>query len=86
MKKNSKSKNKKITLNDNVGVCPQLTVLSNKEAVLEGCKKIEEYGDEKIKFSLGSITVSFCGNNMMIKNFGNDNAIICGEFSEISFG
>lgn len=86
MKKSSKQSKKKITPSDNIGFLPQLTVTGNREAVLEGCRKIKEYDDGRLTFSMGNINVCFCGNNLIIKNYGKDCAVISGEFSDISFG
>lgn len=86
MRRSGKHGKKKITPSDNIGFSPQLTVLSNCEATLEGCREIKEYDGEKIKFNIGNMTVCFCGNNLVIKNYGSDFAVICGEFSDISFG
>lgn len=84
-KKNGKHIKKKITPSENIGFSSQLTVTGNREAVLEGCREIKEYDDGKLKFSMGNINVCFCGNNLTIKNYGEDCAVICGEFSDISF-
>lgn len=86
MRNKNKPNKKKITPTDNLGLSPQLTVTSNREAVLEGCRKIKEYDDGKLTFSMGNLNVCFCGNNLIIKNYGKDFAVICGEFSDISFG
>lgn len=85
MKKSEKYGRKKIVPADNIGFSPQLTILSNREATLEGCREIKEYDDGRIKFSIGNMNVCFCGNNLVIKNYGGDYAVICGEFSDISF-
>lgn len=85
MKKKGKQSKKKITLSDNMGFSSQLTVTGNREAVLEGCREIKEYDDGKLTFSMGNINVCFCGNNLVIKNYGEDCAVICGEISDISF-
>lgn len=86
MKKEKKRKTKKITSDDNHGFSPQVTILSNTYALLDGCRGITEYDDGKITFSMGSLSVSILGNNLVIKNFGNDYAEIHGDFSDISFG
>lgn len=85
MKKKGKQSKKKITLSDNMRFSSQLTVTGNREAVLEGCREIKEYDDGKLTFSMGNINVCFCGNNLVIKNYGEDCAVICGEISDISF-
>ena len=85
MKKKGKQSKKKITLSDNMGFSSQLTVTGNREAVLEGCREIKEYDDGRLTFSMGNINVCFCGNNLVIKNYGEDCAVICGEISDISF-
>ncbi len=84
--KKNKAEKRKFTPTDNFGFSPQITILSNREAALEGCREIKEYDDGKIKFSMGSLNVCFCGDNLVIKNYGSDCALICGEFSDISFG
>lgn len=85
MKKNKKPNKEKNKIGDSMGLSPQLTVLSNREAQLDGCREIREYDDGKIKLSMGKFNVCFCGNNLVIKNYGDDYAIISGEFSDISF-
>lgn len=76
---------KKITQGENMGFSPQLTVTGNREAVLEGCREIKEYDETRLKFSLGNINICFCGNDLTVKKYGEDSAVICGEISDISF-
>lgn len=85
MKKKAREKSKKITAETELALSSQLTVLGNHEAVIEGCRDIEEYDEGKIKFSLGNLSISFCGKDLMIKNFGDGSAVICGEIADISF-
>lgn len=86
MKKREKSNHRKITIEKEVGLSSQLTLFSNREAFLEGCKEIEEYDDTKIKFSLGTLSINFCGKDLVIENFGDGSAVISGEIADISFG
>ncbi len=85
MKRKDRKNKAENEFTNELGVLPQLTLLGNREAMLEGCKELTEFENGKVKFNLGNLDICFCGNNLLIKNFGDGSAIISGEISDISF-
>ncbi len=62
-----------------------MDISGNREAVVEGCKGILEYGDGVICLSLEGMTVRFCGDNLCIRSLKPEQAVITGTFVTISF-
>ena len=63
-----------------------MEMLGNKEAVIDGCKGILDYSDDKIKLNLGNKTICFLGSNMCIKALSDEQAVITGTICSIEFG
>lgn len=62
-----------------------LEMFGNFQAIIDGCKGILEYDDEKIKLNLGKTTIRFCGSNLSIKSLTFEEAIIIGTIISIDF-
>lgn len=60
-------------------------IFSNREIVLEGCRKILDYTNEYIKLQLEKGTVIICGQKLQIVNFEAENILIKGLISNIEF-
>lgn len=67
------------------GLC-YLEMLGNREVILDGCKGIAEYADDKIKLNLCRNTISFSGEDLRIKSLNGEQAIICGNIISVEFG
>jgi len=63
-----------------------MEMLGNKEAVVDGCKSILDYSDDKIKLNLGNKTICFCGSDLCIKALSCEQAVITGTICSIEFG
>ncbi|MBQ8027250.1 MAG: YabP/YqfC family sporulation protein [Clostridia bacterium] len=63
----------------------QIELTGNEEAVIDGCKGIIEYSDEKITLNLGKICAEFSGSGLEMKTFEYEQAIIKGTFINIGF-
>ena len=57
----------------------------NREMILDGCKGILEYGDEKIKICTDSCVVSISGDNLLIKSFNDSQIFIVGNIISLDF-
>lgn len=66
--------------------CAHIDLAGNREAIVDGCKGILEYGDGFICLSLGSMSVKFCGDGLCIRSLKTEQAVISGTFTGISFG
>lgn len=64
---------------------PRIEMLGNREIIVDGCKGVVEYDEATIRLNLGECVLSLCGDDMVIKSFDSDVAVICGRICEISF-
>ena len=62
-----------------------LEMFGNFQAIIDGCKGILEYDEEKIKLNLGKTTIRFCGSNLSIKSLTFEEAIIIGTIISVDF-
>lgn len=63
-----------------------MEMLGNREAVIDGCKGILDYSDDKIKLNLGDRTICFSGSGLCIKALSCEQAVITGIICTIDFG
>lgn len=63
----------------------QIELLSNTEAVVEGCNGILEYDDNVIKIAIHKMQVRFSGMDLSIKSLNSESIIIQGQISGIEF-
>ena len=64
---------------------PRIEMLGNREIIVDGCKGVVEYDETTIRLSLGECVLSLCGDDMVIKSFDSEVAVICGRICGISF-
>ncbi len=84
-RKRDKQKNKSKLFSDIFADEPRIELLGNREIIVEGCKGVVEYDENTIRLSLGENVLSLCGDDLVIKSFDSDIAVICGSICEISF-
>ena len=60
-------------------------IIGNKEAKIEGCRKILDFSDEYIKISAKNMYVNFSGRNLNIKCLTQDSLLISGFINNIEF-
>ena len=63
----------------------QLDILSNKEALLEGCKGILEYDDNIIRISGHKMEIKFTGEGLTLKCLTTENIMITGKIWSVEF-
>jgi sporulation protein YqfC len=57
----------------------------NREMILDGCKGILEYSDEKIRICTDGCTVGVSGDNLLIKNYNESQLFITGKIIALEF-
>lgn len=62
-----------------------IELCGNREARVDGCKGVLEYGNSKIALNTGRLTVRFCGCDLCIASMQNGQAVIKGIISDIGF-
>lgn len=63
----------------------QIELLSNREALVDGCKGVMEYNENFIRLNLGKMTVRFCGRNLQLRGMSEGNVVIEGFIQSIDF-
>ena len=63
----------------------KITLNSNKEALIEGCRNIIEYEDHHIKLNLGNKTLLIVGTNLSIETITTSGVMIKGIISSMEF-
>ena len=58
---------------------------SNREAVIDGCKGIIDYGEEAVRLNIGNGSVTFLGRSLMLKNLTDKQAILVSHIQRIEF-
>ena len=57
----------------------------NREMILDGCRGILEYCDEKIKICADGFSVSLCGDGLLIKSYNESQIDITGKIITLDF-
>ncbi len=84
-RKREKQSIKSKLLSDIIVNEPKIELLGNREIVVEGCKGVVEYDENTIRLSLGESVLAICGDDLLIKSFDSDVAVISGNICGISF-
>lgn len=63
----------------------QISLSSNREAVVEGCAGVLEYDPMLVKLSLGKMMVQFTGRNLEIKCMTGESVIVRGYILGVEF-
>lgn len=58
---------------------------SNREALIDGCRGLLEYGDEKIRVNVGNGVVQLVGRGLEIKSLSYTNVVISGYILSVEF-
>lgn len=67
------------------GGSAQIELSGNREAAIEGCRGIIEYGDSEIALNLGDVTAIFAGEKLQMKCMTKTGAVIEGRITAIQF-
>ena len=63
----------------------QIDLISNTRAIIDGCKGIIESSEEKISLNLGNVCAEFCGAELNMNAFEDEQVVLNGRFSTINF-
>lgn len=63
----------------------QIELMSNREALVDGCKGVLEYNEEFIRLSLSGMTVRFNGRNLQLRGMSEEGVSITGFLQSIEF-
>ncbi len=58
---------------------------SNREVLIDGCRGLLEYGDEKIRVNVGNGVVQLVGRGLEIKSLSYTNVVISGYILSVEF-
>ena len=62
---------------------PHIETEGNKEAVVDGCFGITEYDNDRISLNAGSLTVTFCGSDLTLSSYSDEQTVIKGSIISI---
>ena len=63
----------------------QIELLSNCEAVVEGCRSILAYDEMEIKLATEKMKIAFYGRELSLKNLNSESVIIVGIIDRVEF-
>ena len=64
---------------------PGIEMLSNRRAVVDGCRAVVEYDCDLIRLSLGNKDIIFRGRELSIDSFEKNHAEVSGIFTSLEF-
>ncbi len=64
---------------------PKIELTGNREAIIEDCRGIIEYYENRIKINLGKGTVTFLGSALHIGSMSENSAVITGNIQTVEF-
>lgn len=87
LKRNFSSEIKKVNsyMKDNVLSSVHIEMRSNRELILEGCQKIEEYDENVVKIKVPKMWISVFGRNLELRCLTSDSLIVSGFISSVEF-
>lgn len=62
-----------------------LQLSGNREAVVEGCQGILEYGEDTVRLSTEGMVIRFTGRDLQIRCMTQDSAVVTGFITSIEF-
>ncbi len=70
---------------DAVSGYAHIEISGNREAIIEGCQGVLEYGDSVIALNTGKLTVRICGCELTIVSMQNGQAVIKGIITGLDY-
>ena len=70
---------------DNVLSSVHIEMKSNRELVLEGCQKIEEYDENIVKIKVPKMWISVFGRDLELRCLNSDSLIVSGIICSVEF-
>ena len=71
--------------NQNSLFSPRIELLGNHQAMLEGCRGVLYYDDNRIEISLGKYRILFLGSELRLTSLAGGDAIVAGSIEKIEF-
>lgn len=62
-----------------------IELFGNREAIVNECRGILEYSENRIKLNLGKFAVLFTGSNLCMKEYGSSYATVSGDIMTVEF-
>ena len=62
-----------------------IEIEGNRELIIDGCKGILEYENDKVKVCTDTITVSVTGDGLGINAYAEDQIVISGKIMSVDF-
>ncbi len=62
-----------------------MQIAGNREVLVDGCRGLVEYGDEKIRINVGNGIVQFVGRGLEIKSLSSTSVVIVGYIMSVEF-
>ena len=63
----------------------RIVLHSNKEAIIDGCKGVVEYDENRIVIKLKNKNIKFTGLNLNISSYEKNYVVVKGEFQSVEF-
>jgi len=64
---------------------PRITLVGNKDMMIENYKRIVEYGSSCLKLKTGSGIVKIKGNGLLIREISAEHILVEGEITDMEF-
>lgn len=68
-----------------IGGMAQIQLMSNREALVDGCKGVLEYNEDFVRLNLGQMTARFCGRGLQLRSMSEEGLIIEGFIQSLEF-
>ena len=70
---------------DVLGGMPMFEMAGNREIFIEGVSVLKRYDEDCVSLSLGKLDITICGRNLTLKNLADENILISGYLTSITF-
>ena len=70
---------------DTFGNLPQVQLCGNREAVVEGYRRVLEYDDNLLRIRAKRMEIGFWGSELTLKCLNRENVIVSGKLERIEF-
>ena len=64
---------------------PHIEMQGNREIIIDGCRGILEYDEDRIKLNAGSLVITFQGSGLVIKTYSENQTVLAGEVVGLAF-
>lgn len=63
----------------------RVELLSNRQAVVDGCRGILEYDDTVVRLTTGRLVLAFRGEGLTLRSYGETGAVVEGDIRRVEF-